>query len=1146
MDAGSIGEGQDTHRFARQGRNERNTKVPTRAQIRDFQTGSNSVVIHPHMEAPAPLDFGAGLCYTFLSQNGELQAMSAEEDLSLEAKAREWLDMAQTKWRLQTMQHRSRYNPKTGEYRQLPTRVRRFLNGTPVSMKARVLSILKESAPYSCPVFDLETGDAKYVPVNTYIRKDGPELTSGGADATYTIVQDLKLFDEAGDTFDMRDESSCAQVGKAEWHWDEPDVADCPYGSQGVSYQVANVSRDSETDLFSYVVRKVQALTVHVPAHVASCDEFRRVSVESWDNVYGEPGAFRWDPVRGGSAALEVPGACDRSDGTLVKVSVNRNADCTYRIEVERTDAIGGEDGILGMYFVQHDSYKSETGEKLVNAFSPLPRQGVVAENGLVTRYQSDLNEDGTWTNGTQRTQEHTVMEAVRRRTWGWIADTSGYSHRSVSASVVESLLANSAAGTSIEVKLTEGGLFDVDVQTYAVVSGKKLGFDCQKTKYQHVHESVTSASVIGDDASAAGGGKTYRRTFTRDTTTGAVTKRETVTTELSVPSSRRSVRVTARGKTVRVVDSNAASAPADASQPGRSTEYEITPGGRYNVTTETTTPASGSVEAGCAKDAFEEADSSVAMSSVRDSSHAAGGTGGVYREKTSRLGDDGLWENRTVTHTETKNVDDGVEVSVTARGTRRTVKRRNASKPAEPSAVGSALRTSRTRGGLYNVETTTTVPNPGDSAKDCSKDLFSHTHTVGRTASSADGSEVAATVLGSGVYRERRQRLGDDGLWGIEDIEHTELPVYGQRVESRRTRHGMETRTTNSQMASDTGGGNVGHVVEKTRGGRYNVTAIDVSGGGTVQRECAKDAFLHSHTEVGCAGSPFSGDVENAAGGEYRELVSTLSDDGVWETRTVDHREIQQSLKSVSYKDAFGTRTVMLTTNGENKESSSNFSAESLIKSVEQEMTRGRMFTSRVTEEKPQEVNSGWLSFKKVTDNGKGLAVFYDFIVFRNAKMSTVRGYITHIANINYRGGIGSYANHPSISISPNRFKLWDGSVALTTTFTPKSWSSGGNTAGDNWEIPSVQVVSARFIPLSATRLLKLVTTETHVRGGGVGKDKLQGKIGGRMISGSQFSYHPSGQSYTFDIITAVSTKAKVINLPSAGTTVWDGGSEP
>lgn len=1077
--------------------------------------------------------------------------MTVEEDLSLEAKAREWLDMAQTKWRLQTMQHRSRFNPKTGEYRQLPTRVRRFLNGTPVSMKAQVLSILKESAPYSCPVFDLETGDMKYIPTNTFIRKDGPELTSGGADATYTIVQDLKLLDEAGDTFGMLDESSCAQVGESEWHWDEPDIIDCPDGSQGVSYQVANVSRDRETDLFSYVIRKVQALTVHTPPVVSSCTERSHVTVETWDNVYGEPGAFRWDPVRGKSTSLNVPEACDRSDGTLVRVSVNRNADCTYRVVVERVEAVTG----VGMYYSQHDKYKSEFGERTLNAFAPLPKEGIECDHGIVTRYQSERNEDGTWTNdvsktlertvtestieerrtprGTTRTrvdtnvlspatgistdfgswksvktpgglytneyvehvrhvidnlglvctdtaflkthesqgtaasvpssshvpaagsgrvttwsydtdaeglvtkrvrteQEHTVENAVRRRTWGWLGNTRGYVHRSVSSSVASSLLASGSAGTSVEARMTNGGLFDVEVQTFIRVSGLRLGFECHKTVYQHVHDTAESASVIGEDAQAAGGGKTYRTSYSLDTSTGAITKRETVTTELEVPESRRTVRVTARGTTVRTVTSNSSTKPDDASEPGKTTEFEVTPGGRFNVTVEES------------------------------------------------------------------------------------------------------------------------MPNPDKFGEDCSKDLFSHTHTTTETKDEKVDDELPDTTDGSGEYLDRRQRLGDDGLWEVTDVTHTEKPVQKQRTEVRVTKAGRIKRTTDIQV-DDTGRdpeakiADIGkeRTVEKTRGGKRNITTVEVTPiKAHTQESCSRDAFLHTHVTTRGVDSFNGGDVPAAGGGTYVEKDLVLNELGVWEERETRHTEIPQQTRTVNYQDAFGTRTVQLFANGEDKDGDMTFDPEHLIKSVEQDMTRGKKFSARVTEEKPTEVNSGWLNFEMQTT--KGIAIYYNFIVFRNALIDQVKGWVKEASSKTYSGGSGSYANHPSISISPNRFQRWDGSIALTTTFTPKNWASGGNTSDDNLSEKTFRVKSVNFVPLSQSKLLKIVTTETHKRGGGVGKGKLESALSGDMIKGSQFSYHPSGQSFSYDIITKVETKAKVIDMPKESTVIWNGSGTP
>lgn len=1202
------------------------------------------------------------------------------KDLAEVARAKAWLDMAQSKWRLQTLQHRSRYNPKTGVYRQLPTRIRRFLNGTPVGMKTLVLSLLEESAPYKSPVFDCETDDLLYRPTNTFIRKDGVEHTTGGKDPTYTIIQDLLLVDEHGDTFRFGDESSCAQVGETEYHWDEPSVADCPDGAQGVSYQVTDVSRDRETDLFSYRVRKVQALTVHVAPHVDDCDARRRVTTESWDNVYGEPGAFRWDSVRGGGAALPVPAPCEQPDGRSVKVDVYRNPDCTYRVTVQTVDAVTDPEA---QYSIYRDQYKINASERVLNAFSPLPRAGVEYSGGVMTRYTSEHNEDGTWNNATEveterpvpsstvevrrtprgvlsswvdtnqpraasgistqfgswkstktpgglftneyseytkqlidnlglvcndtafmkthetqasvgevpagahvppagnglvttwnydtdgegfvtrrvRTeQEHTVEYAVRRRTWGYLGTTSGYLHRSVSAAYAEQLYSSGNTGTSVEVKLTNGGMYDVDVQTFLRVTGLRLGFECAKTVYQHMHEDVTSADAVGAEAQDAGGGHTYQRTFVVDTATGAITRRDRDTTELHVPESRRSVRVTARGTVVRSTESNAAARPQDAANPGQETEWEVTPGGRYNVTRTTTAPRAQENGATCEKDLFLHSDGTTDMRRSKPAGHVEGGSGGFYRERAARLGDDGLWEVTENAHEERLVERSEERFTVTSRMWAKTTVTRNTDEPGEdpePVAgdVGRRLVRSKTRGGLWNVEETEIEAIEGDTAKACARDLFLHTDVTGRTEKEAldrDHLDPAADM--SGLYASVRQRLGDDGLWDIETTENQENAVEEQRVDERVTRHGLVKRTTAVQVTregnalrADPADMGKERVVEKTRGKRRNLTTVEITPFNDLKTAdaCEKTAFLHTDAETWSRRQkPQDTHVDDAGEGIYREDAWTLTDIGTWEQRKTTHNELQPDLKIHKYQDAFGETLVTeeFSHNGEDGgQGGKIFDEETLIQSVEAQLTNGRRYTVRTKEETPTEVDSGWLHFEKTTD--KGLSIFYDFIVFRNATMEQVKEWIGHIQGIRYEAWEGSFANHPSLNISPNRFRLWDGAISLTTTFTPKSWAAGGNTKEDFWESDPIEVVSVNFIPLSQTKLLKVVTEETHVKGGGVGKDRMEEALAGGVIKGSQFAYHPSGQSYSYDLITKVVTKGVVMDMPGAAAAeMWNG----
>lgn len=1189
------------------------------------------------------------------------------------ARAKEWLETASSKWRLQTLQYRSRYDLKTGTYKKLPTRVRRFLNGTPAGMKVAVLSVLKESAPYRSPVFDLECDGLEYVPTNTFIRKDGAEHSTNQRDSTYTIIQDLRLADGILDRFSFSDESSCASAGESEYRWDEPDVEPCPDGSQGVSYQVSNVSRDRETDLFSYQVRKVQALTQHAPPHVTQCDATKRVTVETWNNLYGEPGSFRMDPVSGGSAEVALPGPCGQPDGTTVQVSVTENPDCTYRVELETVEARTLE----GQFSIYRDQYKVQETERTQNAFAPLDRQGVEHSGGVTKRFTSEPNADGTWSNSveteterpvrsstvevrvmprhtvetridtnvpeaadavpgggygsfkstktqgglfvneyvrylrthlgdlglvctdtaflkTHETQEtadavpsgshvptasgglvttwnydtdsegivvkrvrteseHEVRDAVRRRTWGYLGTTSGYTHRSVPKSVMESLMASQEKGTSVEARMTNGAMWDVEVQSFLRITGQSLGLDCQKTVYQHVHETAVSAAGMGDDASDAGGGRTYRRSFRLDTATGAITRTDTTTVELEVAESRRSVKVTARGKTVRTTKSNTPSRPADASKPGETTEFEVTPGGRYNVTVEKTEPKAGALAKDCSADVFQETDATVQTQASASGDHVPAAGGGVYRERVQRLGDDGLWEVRDSVVVEKQDVADGVDVVVNARGRRKTVKtRQKASAPAEPGVAdaGKSLRTQRTRGGLWNVEETTVEPRPGDSGKDCSKDLFQH--VSGRTGLKKDAvaEHVEETSDLSGVYRERRQRLGDDGLWEVVDVEHEEKAVPRQREEVRVTRSGKLKRTTDMQVADEgeepqARVADIGRerVVEKTRGGRRNVTKVEVEPLlERTEERCEEDAFLHTDVKVRGVRQKGQDHADAPGGGRYHEVSYRLNDLGVWEETRVDHVETARAWTGQSYQDAFGSTTVfedMANASQAGGRGGAAFDVEHLIRHVEAQMTKGLTYNVRTVEERPKAVSSGHLSFQRSDD--KGPVTYYDFVVFRNQNIKWVRNEIKWIQDrVEHLNWNGSFSFQPHIGISPNKFGLWDGSIALTTVFTPKAWASGGSKEEDNLDEEEYDVMDVQVSPMnSATSttglyLLKATTMEKHLRGGGVGKDKLHAKLSRPMIRGSQFSYHPAGQSFQYDIITSKTVRYQVVKCNS------------
>ena len=1065
------------------------------------------------------------------------------------AKAKEWLDAASPRWRLQTMQHRSRYDPETGEYRQLPTRVRRFLNGTPSGMKAAVLQVLRESAPYKSPVFDLECDGLEYVPTNTFIRKDGAEHVTNAKDATYTIIQDLRLADGLLDRFSFADESSCSQAGETEYRWDEPDVEPCPDGSQGVVYQVSDVSRDRESDLFSYRLRRVQALTQHMPPSVSQCDARKTVTVETWNNVYGEPGSFRWDPVKGGSAPIRFPEPCSQADGTAVQVDVAENPDCTFRVEV-RTVVARADEGRFSVYL---DQYKAQRSDAALNAAAPLPRRGTdyaVVEvdgqfRGRMTKCESTRNEDGTWNNETTVEEERPVPGSSfeERRLPRHVVRTVVDTNQRDPASAVPSKYG------SYKSAKTPGGLYVNEYVEYVRRAVDRLGILCTDTAFAKTHEtqsSVTTAVPSGHVPAARNGVVT---TWNYDTDAeGSVTRRVRTDSEHDVRDAVRRVSRgwlgTESGRSHRSVPKSVADRLVASAARGERVEARLTPGAMWDVDVSSFSPAAGvRLSSECSATVYQHAHSLSASGLALDQGHASAG-GGVTQRLSSRL------DPSTGSVTDTLETVQEVEVPgsrrsvrVTARGTVVRVSDSNAPAPfPDASSAGETTESEVTPGGRYNRSRESVKPRMGPLGDMCSRDRFLHSDGVVRTVAARQGAPHSGGS--GGTYREMTQRLGDDGLWEVQEVEHRELPVRAQRVEQRATRTALVTRTTDMQVVSPgtpLGSGSPPgseHVAEVTKGGLYNVTDVAVAARpGALAQRCEKDAFLHTTETTTARTNAPSGDehVAGGSGGLYREKSYRLGDDGAWEMVDAEHEELQQGWKEREYRDAFGATDVseeMSSASMSGTRGGASYEAERLVRHVESQMTKGGRYNVRTTEEKPTPLSSGWLHFDKSTS--KGLACYYDFIVFRNQRLEWVRTQMQHLKAIEYRGD-GEFQNHPSLTgISPNKFGLWDGSLMLTTTFTPKAWSPGGNTEEDNFS-DEYTVVDASVTLLNSAQsegniyLLVAFTRERHRRGAGVGRRNLERAVSGSLVRGSQFSYHPSGQVYSYDLIVSRSVEYRV-----------------
>ena len=303
--------------------------------------------------------------------------------------AREWIDSLDapvSRWRLSMI--RKTAAPEGG--RERPVRIRRFVEGCPPAYVKAALEYLVSKSPYTGVVFNGETLEGRYRPSLTYWRRDDQERSGvRGTDGTYTLVQDLVDAD-LEDAYGSPSQLSCSEEVVTEWHWDDVEPGTLPVSaSQGVSYAIANVQR-GEDGLFSWSLVKRRALTQHLGETTVSCNDLATVTLETWDNVYGPQDGKYLDDT--GAELSGLPPSCNEP-GTVTRMAISENPDCTLKISLERTDS--KEDGYSwedGTACRPRTSWVIENARTYPGDLIPKPEAGK-SVTGDVRR-----NPDATWT----------------------------------------------------------------------------------------------------------------------------------------------------------------------------------------------------------------------------------------------------------------------------------------------------------------------------------------------------------------------------------------------------------------------------------------------------------------------------------------------------------------------------------------------------------------------------------------------------------------------------------------------------------------------------------------------------------------------------------------------------------------------------
>lgn len=692
-------------------------------------------------------------------------------DSRVSSEARQWVDSLDAKWRLQILSKRYRQNSK-GERVELPTRIRRFVEGIPHALVDDAIKYLLSKAPYKGVIYNGVEIEGEYRPTLTQWSRDNQDSihTAGSSknDGTYTLVQDL-IEKSLWDTYSVGSGLSCSEEVQSDYVWDSPSIDELPEtGSlQGVSWSIQSISRN-EDGTFNYAIVKRVAKTQHLPKSLVKSTSIDDVEIEGWKSVYGSADAG-WRDEAG--TPLDIP-AASSGGGRMVELQYSLTQDCTYDISATTTTSkprkISRE---THKTLFTHDSKDGLYGQRAPIDDAPK------ASGGVVRTHEYRLQPDGSYTTTEGVTRE----QAVKSQTIRVVSGPRGVLRTVTNVNQTSAPSTSGlSVGESVEITRTPGDLYNVTRTEWECVP-RVAGASCKKTIYQHDHSTTSSGkSLFSGHVEDASGGRvrTVSSTLADD---GIVTTTESVDTELPVSSSQRTVSVTPFGKTVTVVDRNQKSPASEQGlSVGDSVSVEKTPGGLYNNTRTSFTRTILRSGVSCRQDLFSHEHSTTDTVSRLPVDHVPPALGGVTHNRNATLRPDGSYVQEDTETRELKVERYRYSQSRTARALRTTEDHRNMPAANLPvPSIGGTVSYQRTPGGLYDVSITTSTPSAIGRDSTCSRTMFRHDHST-TTYSDEPGPREAPSAGGGHTY-QKSVHIGEDGVYAVTDASSDELPQESQ-----------------------------------------------------------------------------------------------------------------------------------------------------------------------------------------------------------------------------------------------------------------------------------------------------------------------------------------------------------------------------
>lgn len=1056
-------------------------------------------------------------------------------DIKKFEEARKWVDSLQERWRLQVLSKRFRINKKTGERTELPTRIRRFVEGVPWALVQDSVDYLLSLAPYTGIIYNGVELEGSYRPtITTWKRDDQDEVNTATSsrrnDGTYTLIQDL--VDEANsEYYGAASSVGCSEEVLSEWHWDEVDVEGLPSGGrQGVTYGIASLSRN-EDGTFNYSLVKRVAKTQHTGRHTQTDDAVTTVEVDTWNNLYGNP-SDGFKDERGNK--ITIPKATAKG-GTRVEVQIQENDDCTYRVAATWTTTKGVEAKNLH----KKDQFEEQ---KSVTKFGQTSKLPAVPEptGGVIKTHENQLQPDGSYTTvestETERPVEDSIVEvSVGRK---GVRRTVTDRNQTNPAETDEGKI---SLGGSVRVEKTPGKLYNNTISSWVRSALMRVANVCKIDIFSHTHrttEAGLSELPEGDVSDSGKDGVVKTRTTQMDED-GSITETLETETETEVKNSKETWSYGLFGRRHRVENQHVVSpleppavSPATV---GNTYVNEKTPGGLYNTVEDVLDRTSESIKSGvgCEKTVFEHSDIGVTRDpSGKMPGHVDEAGRGVHHKVSGSLNDDGSVSIQETTTTEKKVTDSDVTFKRTAKAIIEQHTDRNtlefASKPA---LAGETVSHTTNPGGTRNVTKTKITLTKGVDHGHCAQDIFTHEHdkVVVTTGTTADSSDTPAP--GGGKYYRKDSVVDDDGIVTTTTRTTTENKVVDAEVTYERRARGLITTTmtkASDTAACDPGEDNVGNLSShrKTQGGRYDVTTRVLTKSAKPDSAfCQKTVFEHVHDTVEMStgsipekfDAPDAGIARGTGIGEYSEWSSSMDNDGFVKTVKRLHKEIRTEGGYGGTANMLShTKTTVTKNRSDTELVPDSYDAGIGIKTVSATRNPGGTYDVTVTEEKPTGLKD-WTATSKDSDLVK--IMMYGFCNMHKEEFeSKLSGKIKDTAVEWIKNPVkGVLCSNVKVSFtsSMNKFGLLDGNITVVCEWPPSAVVEPKAEVECPFTILHYNTTPMHNVSEHNGRLVVEVTNQvTKVTRGatfyaGHGVDAFQKLFTGTYYSGTNFSYN-------------------------------------